>query len=252
MKIEKDRNTFALNQNNSGVQTPYIPISTQLYNKVLDDYLLYNLFKDKSPAQIQYIADFLQEQNPINDDFFKKQKRRKRLKTLDEKQRQHLTDLYIEIINSSKSQNYFDNILIEAQKSSDDRLLREILLWHQIDCNKELDIMAKEIRQRMPLNKIAIRLFIVTLKMSSIIPAYLDLLYVFDDDEEQVHRDLKTGLQQHVIIILILCVFLCFCLSSLYKWLALLLLGGYIFFTMQWAYTWFKPLYKRIKAIKLV
>lgn len=155
-----------------------------------------------------------------------------------------------------KTEQHYNNILVEAQKSSNDRLLREMLLWDAVDCDKELNIMATEIRRRLPLEKIARRLFTIAVLMSTFTTAYLDIWSFFDDDEQQVQLGLKTNLSVHVAIIILLSTILGFSqfdnsTPAFQKWVLLFLLFGYIFFTLRSAYKWYKPVYKLIKEINV-
>lgn len=137
------------------------------------------------------------------------------------------------------------DVVVETKNSSTLRLLCEMTRWDEVEHYNELDVIAKEIRRRLSLNKASIFIFFICFIMSNLGSAFSEHFYVFDEDEKEIRRKLKNDILNHLTILILLSCFSFFIQAGL----TLAILTLYILWTTKTAIYWYRPLHKILKSI---
>lgn len=138
-------------------------------------------------------------------------------------------------------EKWLQDISIEAKNSSPLRLLYELIQWDDKATAMELDILCKELSERGH-NKglLSARLFLVCFLQANFGATFKEKFYVFDEDEQEVRRQLRLGFFTHLAISMVIIMLVPTITAKC------ILLTIYILATAKWSLDFLRPVNKRL------
>lgn len=140
-------------------------------------------------------------------------------------------------------EKWLQDISSEAKSSSTRRLLYELIQWDENHTDLELNIMCEEIVKRS-INKkplITVRLFLICFLQANFLSGFKEKFYVFDEDEQEVKRQLRICFFSHLFVLIVIFIFTPTLIGKG------ILSFAYIAVSIKWCLELFRPIKKRLK-----
>ena len=133
-------------------------------------------------------------------------------------------------------------------------LLYEMIMWDEDSHNNDLNIMAHQVVVNLGNHQLI--LLLICYSQSSILSGFTDKWNLFDEDKEEIYRQIRLGAISHIITFAIIA-FIPFwfqvAIESTLKFglfLGAILLVGYLYLSIKISFEYFIPNNNRINKIK--